>query len=516
MARDDFSEEVKRKLRLRAGNICSNPDCKANTSAASNDSSTSVNSIGVAAHISAASKGGKRYLKGLSKKERSSIDNGIWLCQGCSVKIDRDESTYSIALLHDWKDSAEKFAQSELGRRPPQRQDAIDAVVAAMTAQSSKFNASVIPNVIRASETALEEIDPNVAVKANFIDGKTSFEIRPKQPGTLKIHLHGKDAQSFAKQHKDLIEHAKPLSLETSELTLEGSKLLEELISKTDRVSFQLSRTHNIRAIQKIWLINSNTNEEYHFDDLIGEISGGTKTFTFNGSCCDGIFFCTYKKSYSTKKTNSTFGLNSDLWNNSNILELKFFPKLHSFYNKASTPGWFFYTSLEVNGQELMRSDGIDISNESFATQLAALLNYLELARELAKYLNAEIQFKDSIEITREDYIELARAVQISKGCDEEFNASNATPYSMEVIVGDKDKIKRLIKSQVAINTTLSQKNGEILKIMEQDVTLPPKEFVFESIIPTFDGDPESIQEGETIKIDCVPTDTSRYKARFI
>jgi len=45
---------------------------------------------------------------------------------------------------------------------------------------------------------------------------------------------------------------------------------------------------------------------------------------------------------------------------------------------------------------------------------------------------------------------------------------------------------------------------------------LPPKEFVFESIIPTFDGDPESIQEGETIKIDCVPTDTSRYKARFI
>lgn len=35
---------------------------------------------GIAAHITAAAQGGPRYCSTLSAEERSSIDNGIWLC----------------------------------------------------------------------------------------------------------------------------------------------------------------------------------------------------------------------------------------------------------------------------------------------------------------------------------------------------------------------------------------------------------------------------------------------------
>jgi hypothetical protein len=53
MPRDDFSERTKRTLRQRVSDRCSNPDCRVPTSAAKNDSETSI-TIGVAAHITSA------------------------------------------------------------------------------------------------------------------------------------------------------------------------------------------------------------------------------------------------------------------------------------------------------------------------------------------------------------------------------------------------------------------------------------------------------------------------------
>jgi len=62
----------------------------------------------VAAHITAASPGGKRFDDSLSSKERSSYNNGIWLCQLCAKMIDSDSFSYPVVLLHEWKVYAEK------------------------------------------------------------------------------------------------------------------------------------------------------------------------------------------------------------------------------------------------------------------------------------------------------------------------------------------------------------------------------------------------------------------------
>lgn len=66
--------------------------------------------IGVAAHITAAAPDGPRYAAFLSKLERSSIENGIWLCQNCAKLADNDENRYTIELLQAWKKSAEEMA----------------------------------------------------------------------------------------------------------------------------------------------------------------------------------------------------------------------------------------------------------------------------------------------------------------------------------------------------------------------------------------------------------------------
>ena len=130
---DNFKNSVKRDLKDRVGSHCSNPDCDVLTIAASNESNSSINNIGIAAHICAAAsgKGARRYKPEpkMTSEQRSSIDNGIWLCASCATMIDRDEVTYTEALLQQWKFQSEEKSKSRHGQKLYSQHD-IDEIVA--------------------------------------------------------------------------------------------------------------------------------------------------------------------------------------------------------------------------------------------------------------------------------------------------------------------------------------------------------------------------------------------------
>lgn len=111
--RDDFPLKTKTTLAKRVGMHCSNPDCKQLTSGPQEDPSEAI-SIGVAAHISAASVGGPRYNPEMTAQERRSIKNGIWLCQNCAKLVDDDTRHYTVDLLHDWKRRSEEATHLEI------------------------------------------------------------------------------------------------------------------------------------------------------------------------------------------------------------------------------------------------------------------------------------------------------------------------------------------------------------------------------------------------------------------
>ena len=111
--RDDFSEKVKKAMAYRVGCRCSNPKCRKITYGPKESVEGYIN-IGVAAHICAAAPGGKRYDSHMSKEARSSIENGIWLCQSCSKLIDSDDEKYTVEILHKWKKDAETITHEEL------------------------------------------------------------------------------------------------------------------------------------------------------------------------------------------------------------------------------------------------------------------------------------------------------------------------------------------------------------------------------------------------------------------
>ncbi len=112
--RDDFTEATKRIMASRVGYYCSCPDCDAFTIGPSYEGHDKVSNVGVAAHICAAAPGGKRYDRTMTKEERRSLDNGIWLCQTHARLIDTDEKTYHVSLLKDWKRQAEEKASKRI------------------------------------------------------------------------------------------------------------------------------------------------------------------------------------------------------------------------------------------------------------------------------------------------------------------------------------------------------------------------------------------------------------------
>lgn len=127
MTRDEFPTHTKRALALRAGYVCSN--CGKPTVGPSEEAPDAITMIGVAAHISAAAPGpgARRYNPALTPNERASFENGIWLCQSCSVIIDRDEVTYSIPALQEMKRNHE--ASRKLTSKP-EKTDVLDDIIA--------------------------------------------------------------------------------------------------------------------------------------------------------------------------------------------------------------------------------------------------------------------------------------------------------------------------------------------------------------------------------------------------
>ena len=89
--RDDFSEATKKELAAMVGYKCSNPCCRRTTIGPKLSGEGTIN-LGEAAHIKAASPGGKRYDPDMTPEERAGYENGIWMCRTHAALIDRDKS----------------------------------------------------------------------------------------------------------------------------------------------------------------------------------------------------------------------------------------------------------------------------------------------------------------------------------------------------------------------------------------------------------------------------------------
>lgn len=108
--RENFSIKTKDILAKRVAFKCSFLGCHKITIASGHKNSSDITNLGEAAHIYAASPNGPRYDPNMSFDERTSIDNGIWMCRHHARIIDADHTNYSAETLKQWKKIAEELS----------------------------------------------------------------------------------------------------------------------------------------------------------------------------------------------------------------------------------------------------------------------------------------------------------------------------------------------------------------------------------------------------------------------
>jgi len=138
--------------------------------------------LGVAAHICAASPGGKRYDPNMTNKERSSIENGIWLCQTCAKLIDSDEQQFTSQILRKWKEEHEKFISKEQ-MNPELLKKAFVETVPQKVSAKSLVDAGFIQNrvhmIIEAQEIASKQKNDRLMIFLNTYTRKEFNGVPP-------------------------------------------------------------------------------------------------------------------------------------------------------------------------------------------------------------------------------------------------------------------------------------------------------------------------------------------------
>lgn len=194
--RDDFKAATKLALARRAAHFCSNPRCLKLTIGPHSDPNKALTS-GHAAHIHAASELGPRYKTSQTVAERTSIDNGLWLCRECGVIVDGDDCAYDANLLRKWKRDHENMVSEvrtegysrslallQSGRMEPQ---IAKEIVSAMTDRRSlwaTFDAEC-PDHVRQS---LDELRRRfTTIRGNLLDGTALDEILLSLTKTILI-----------------------------------------------------------------------------------------------------------------------------------------------------------------------------------------------------------------------------------------------------------------------------------------------------------------------------------------
>ena len=260
MARDEFNAETKRTLARRVGDVCSNPGCRNGTAGPHSDHTKSVNR-GKACHITAAAPGGARFDPSLSSGERSSINNGIWLCDDCADMVDKDSQLFSVARLHSWKHAAEQSALARGTTRSPATER--DRVLLELPIKREELDGQSVARLL-ASVEDLTGYESGLVVILQIRSGSTlvslalpfgggEFLVQKLQENRTILGVLVSQARLLARVHRkepqlqslDLADIAGPIGV-TAEEKIEGWDLVDALVRE---VSARLRSDLSLRVL---------------------------------------------------------------------------------------------------------------------------------------------------------------------------------------------------------------------------------------------------------------------------
>jgi hypothetical protein len=213
---DDFSPKVKQLLAERVNFHCSL--CDATTLGPKAGTIDKRFSVGKAAHIKAAAKGGPRYDENQTPTERAGIENGLGACATCGDIIDRDDGSYTVEELNRIKADAEWLATSRVGKPPGSDLPAL---------KTSSAIQRAVEVFCRQEAARQERLDPRFKVKVHMAATGAMYEFTAKEPVEGRLVVDAKDKDRHVRLLRDFFNYGGSQAFDGADIRLEGSQLFQ-------------------------------------------------------------------------------------------------------------------------------------------------------------------------------------------------------------------------------------------------------------------------------------------------
>jgi hypothetical protein len=474
MARDNFKTKVKEQLAKRVNYLCSNPECRSLT-LGPKQSADGPHSIGIAAHIRAASPLGPRYDNTMSAAKRADIENGIWLCSNCSTKIDKDELRYPPETLMEWKESTESFVLKQQGKKFISAQDVSNTLSTALSGYPKKLIPDAIKHIHDASSETLEALDKRFQVQTSYINNTPVYEIRAKETTNIRISVKGKDASEFVAQYKSLLETGSQLEIPSNNLFFEGSKLFEEMLSGQEGV-FRIS-PHRREAVVKLQAAHPLNSETIVFDEIKGHVSVGSRQFSFTGESCKGIVKLNIKHQFNDESTTSICNISLDLdsWQGMEVSKIPFFSNVFEFAENIFL-GAQLSLALEVEGNRVTAEKTVIDNGREMMGQTYCLLKYTRATRAVSTKFNMPFKFDYKSPFSKDEFMELLAAERIINNQAVLTQEDITSDITIDFIVSEHvDAIEKAFSTGNFGSVVEFEEPALKMCIFNNEVTLPPK-----------------------------------------
>ena len=342
-------------------------------------------------------------------------------------------------------------------------------------------------------------------MKTSFDSGKTSIRIYAKEAVPLCLRVNDESSKEYVEKHRQLVEHGKDIEIGSSAITVEGSKLFDEIFG-SGKGTLRIS-SPKIHATQKIWLVNKDTQLIELFDDIHGQVSFGNKSFTFDGRSCNGLFGMSYQKYLDEKgnKANVNISLCFDQWEGVILNYLPYFEKLLSLFEKMAN-GWELFTSLEINGTKILSSVGMDVSSWEYVIETASFLGYVNRCRIISNTFHFDIKYTSNVSYSAAEHNYIAEVVAVIEGryvLDEKSISSNASCH----LIADEGcmNVKALLETTEVISIRSVDQVGDDVEIFGAEYRLPARTISLYSVLPKIHGKLTGVKCGDEVKIEWVP-----------
>jgi hypothetical protein len=472
--RDEFNESTKRLLRERVGGLCSNPECKVFTTGPS--ATDRVSMMGVAAHINAASKGGPRYDRMMTREMRRSFHNGLWLCSNCSIKIDKDPAKFTAEDLRKWRDLAERSAYTQLGVKPLQDDDISAQMAMVLGRVPDKPFVTGVTNVLNAAVSSLARLDDRVHVSIAHADERNvCIDLRAKKPITLKFEVSGASSVDLTINLQRLCDDGIGFSLQTSDLAVEGSALFKSIVTASPDGIVKFGPNAK-RCKLNLVAYDDHANALHTIEGFDAEITAGSRSLRIEASGYGGIVSiegCIENHNIACMRS-LNISIQVDQWKMKDIRRLPYADNARLLLQALCKNNWGMV--LEINGipmAKMMPEDGDELRKSGLVQHYRSLFEYLRNAVEVATKLNTAIAFDDSMAVEQEAFLRLSEVANLLRS-PKILRKSDLSQDMTMVVTGESTtELVRLAEQSGEVIPIRVESDEPSIAVFGQSISLP-------------------------------------------